>query len=82
MEFDDLGHAGDGGAYDRSNGRRPSPREDRRTVENLDTEALEHWLQANPGLWELGLQLAIQARQYRRTYRKLPFNQIGWYCPN
>ena len=50
--------------------------------EDLDTESLDQWLTTNYGLWRLGLDLAERARQYRREYRHVPFNQTGWFSPN
>jgi len=76
MDFDDFGKDSD---FDGADEFMP---EERGSVESVDTEALEKWLLDNHGLWQLGLHLASVARQYRRDYRHVPFNNTGWFSPN
>lgn len=70
---------GDDDQTDPAKGQDWSQPDDRNTV---DTEALERWLLKNRTLWFLGLRLAAAARQYKREYRYVPFNQSGWFSPN
>lgn len=80
MVNENFGFAGgDDDQSDPSKGQDWSQPDDRNTV---DTEALERWLVKNRNLWFLGLRLASAARQYKREYRNVPFNQNGWFSPN
>jgi hypothetical protein len=83
MVNENFGFAGrDDNQADRLRGERWSQPDDRKQVDSVNTEALERWLVSNYSLWTLGLRLAAAARQYRREYRNLPFNQSGWFSPN
>lgn len=83
MVNENFGFAGsDDGQTDHLYGAGWWPPEDRKMVDSLDTEALERWVAENRGLWFLGLRLAAAARQYKREYRNIPFNQSGWFSPN
>lgn len=75
MDFDDFG------SWD-ADYREEAHQEDANSVDSLDNEALEAWLSNNHSLWKLGLALAKQARQFRREYAHVPFNQNGWFSPN
>jgi hypothetical protein len=79
MDFDDFGFAWSEKNPDPFG---PGPLDESNSVDSLDTEALESWLDRNHGLWQLGLELARQARQYRKEYEHVPFNQRGWFSPN
>ncbi|MBL7647004.1 MAG: hypothetical protein JNK74_12530 [Candidatus Hydrogenedentes bacterium] len=80
MVDENFGFAGgDDDQTDPKKGQGWSQPDDRNTV---DTEALERWLVKNRNLWFLGLRLAAAARQYKREYRNIPFNQNGWFSPN
>lgn len=54
----------------------------KRASDPVDTEALEQWVDQNQRLWDLGVYLAETARQYRREYAHVPFNDTGWFSPN
>lgn len=83
MVNENFGFAGgDDDQSDPTKGQGRSQPDDRNTVDSLDTEALERWLVKNRSLWFLGLRLAAAARQYKREYRNIPFNQNGWFSPN
>lgn len=81
MVNENFGFAGsDDDHMDHLKRGRWNPADDRN--DSVDTEALEHWLVSNHSLWTLGLRLAAAARQYRREYRNVPFNESGWFSPN
>lgn len=83
MVNEDFGFAGrDDDQTGHPRGGRWSQPDDRNQVDSVNTEALERWLINNYSLWTLGLRLAAAARQYRRDYRNVPFNQNGWFSPN
>ncbi|MDP2326310.1 MAG: hypothetical protein Q8N51_20100 [Gammaproteobacteria bacterium] len=78
MRYDDFGYPGSDSDFDSLD----EYVRDGEDAERVDTEALERWLHSNHGLWRLGLHLASVARQYRREYRHVPFNNSGWFSPN
>jgi hypothetical protein len=83
MLNENFGFAGsDDDQTDHFQGGRWARPEDRNQANSVNTEALERWLVSNYSLWTLGLRLAATARQHRREYRNLPFNQSGWFSPN
>lgn len=80
MMHDNFGYAGSDG--DRRESGEWSQPEDPGRIGGVDIEALERWLSENHSLWRLGVRLAEAARQYRKEYRHVPFNQSGWFSPN
>lgn len=79
MNFDDLGKSNSESDFDNFD---EYASEDRNPTDSVHTEDLERWLNQNHALWQLGLHLASVARQYRREYEYVPFNQTGWFNPN
>lgn len=80
MMHDNFGYAGSDGDRREGGDWRQPEQPDR--IGGVDIEALEQWLIENHSLWRLGVRLAEAARQYRREYRNVPFNQSGWFSPN
>lgn len=82
MDNDDFGFSESDFDWDTPADDNGFLRENRSTSDRADVEALEQWFRDNERLWELGIYLAETARQYRREYAHLPFNETGWFSPN